>query len=204
MEDIMVFDNIIPPIYSKLLEEGLLKSINDWHFDNTTSDAIPTNSNLVYDQFQFVSKPIDNLNNEFDNSYIHFTSIPISLFALKNKLYFNLKKDLLRCKINLQTQAPNNNKGKFNFPHTDYLPAPDKLITILYYVNDSDGDTYFFKEKFKGSNMSKEEIDNLTIIKKVSPKRGRLVVFKADIMHAGSHPINNPTRVVINYNLLLP
>jgi len=205
MENIEVFDNIVPPSYANFLEEALLGSACDWRFTNSTSGVVDLSpSHLIYEQFQFVSKPIDTPQNIFDNRFVQFFLFPLTLFALKNKIHFNSQRDLLKCKINLQTRAPSNNKGKFNYPHTDYHPVPNKLLTILYYLNESDGDTYFFKERFDGKEMSKDQIDNLTIIKKVSPKKGRLVVFNGNIMHAGSHPIDYPTRIVINYNLLLP
>jgi len=68
--------------------------------------------------------------------------------------------------------------------HTD-MTAPH--LVGLYYINDSDGDTIFFDE------------DKTTIIKKVSPKKGRIVFFDGSIPHASSTPTKN-IRSVINYN----
>jgi hypothetical protein len=68
-------------------------------------------------------------------------------------------------------------------PHVDFLTPH---FVCLFYINDSDGDTVFFNEQ-------KEEI------KRVSPKKGRMVVFNGDILHAGSTPSKN-VRMFINYN----
>ncbi len=91
-----------------------------------------------------------------------------------------------RIKINLQSPIFDNDVNKHNTPHTD---SSENHITALYYGNDSDGDSFFF--------------DDDKIIKRVSPKNGRLVIFDGNIMHTGRHPINNSYRVVINFNFNL-
>ena len=48
----------------------------------------------------------------------------------------------------------------------------------LYYVNDADGDTFFFNQ-------------NREIVKRVSPKKGRMVVFDGLTLHASSMPTKN-------------
>lgn len=64
---------------------------------------------------------------------------------------------------------------------------PDPHLACLYYVNDTDGDTIFFNQ------------DKTTIIKKVAPKKGRVVIFDGSICHSSSTPTKN-VRSVINFN----
>ena len=71
--------------------------------------------------------------------------------------------------------------------HTD---IPNPHLVGLYYVNDSDGDTVFFDD------------DETTIIKKVSPKKGKMILFDGSIPHASSTPTKNE-RCVINYNFTI-
>jgi hypothetical protein len=71
-------------------------------------------------------------------------------------------------------------------PHVDY-EIPHK--TLIYYVNDSDGETYFFNNK-------KE------VINKVEPKKGKCVLFDGNIYHASSSPTKHNRRIVINYNFV--
>ena len=71
---------------------------------------------------------------------------------------------------------------------TSILHGEDQ-ITALYYVNDSDGDTYFFDDSGK-------------VTKRVTPKKGTLVMWEGKIFHAKSSPIKTTSRVVININLL--
>ena len=68
-------------------------------------------------------------------------------------------------------------------PHTD---RPEEHLGLIYYVNDSDGDTIFFEG-------DKE-------LQRVSPKKGRIVIFDGHTLHAGGFPTDNP-RCIVNYNL---
>ena len=68
-------------------------------------------------------------------------------------------------------------------PHTDLA---DEHLALIYYVNDSDGDTVFF--------------ENDKIVKRVSPKKGRVIVFDGSHLHAGGYPTNVP-RCIVNYNI---
>jgi hypothetical protein len=68
-------------------------------------------------------------------------------------------------------------------PHTD---LPFDHYVVLYYVNDSDGDTVFFQ--------------NGKIVKRVSPKRGRLIIFDGRIEHGGGIPTTGP-RCAVNFDI---
>ena len=76
-------------------------------------------------------------------------------------------------------------------PHQD-LWDTNKFFVVLYYVCDSDGDTIIYNET--GNS------DVYTLKQKVSPKKGRVVIFDGALMHTAEQPLNN-TRCVINYNL---
>ena len=86
-----------------------------------------------------------------------------------------------RMKSNLLLQTQNTP----NTPHIDYKFPHDVL---LYYVNDSDGETIFYDSE-------------LNEIKKVNPKRGRIVVFDGSQYHSSTPPQKNKCRCVINMNL---
>jgi hypothetical protein len=68
-------------------------------------------------------------------------------------------------------------------------------ITAIYYVNDNDGDTYIFNEKYEQRTYKE-----LTVKKVVSPKKGRMVLFKGNHLHSGNYPIQDKPRIVINFN----
>ena len=87
---------------------------------------------------------------------------------------------VLRCKFNF---LPKNTDPSYHYPHVDV--SDEDVITAIYYVNDSDGDTYFFDNE-------------LNITKKITPKKGRMVLFNSNKFHSSSSPIHNEYRIVIN------
>lgn len=95
------------------------------------------------------------------------------------------KYKLLRIKCNLSTKIESFKSYEHNIPHTDFNNYNTK--TAIFYVNDSDGDTFFFD-------------NNGVVIKRITPKKNRLVLFDCTQLHAGSHPSKNDKRICINYN----
>ena len=79
--------------------------------------------------------------------------------------------------------------NKFYRPHVD---NEDPHWVCLYYINDTDGDTLFFENNQINSN----------IIKRVSPKKGRVVLFDGSLWHCPETPTKR-TRAVINYNVTI-
>jgi hypothetical protein len=70
--------------------------------------------------------------------------------------------------------------------HTD-LDFPH--LVCLYYVTDSDGDTVLFED------------DKKTEIKRITPKKGRILLFDGSIPHCSTKPTKN-TRVIVNFDFL--
>jgi len=69
--------------------------------------------------------------------------------------------------------------------HTD-LPTSSNspFYSLIYYASDSDGDTVFFNQD--------------TEIERVTPKKGRTVLFNGQIPHRGTKPITQ-TKVLLNF-----
>jgi ectoine hydroxylase-related dioxygenase (phytanoyl-CoA dioxygenase family) len=79
-------------------------------------------------------------------------------------------------------------------PHID---ADISHLVFIYYVNDSDGDTVFFKQKFNGF-----PVKNLDEEFRISPKAGTAVLFDGNQYHASSSPVNSDYRCVLNIDFL--
>jgi len=89
-----------------------------------------------------------------------------------------------------------------------HIDFPDYHIAVLYYVHDSDGDT-LLSTKVDGGHQTLNNIpyskfyehDSLDIYKRITPKKGRVVIFNGLRYHCATRP-SKGYRTVINYNVL--
>ena len=93
----------------------------------------------------------------------------------------------------------------------------EKNISVIFYVNDSDGDTIIYKEKYQseGASLSDPSYTSLgkppnikpvipktlTEEERVTPKANRLLLFNGEHWHTGQSPTKHSRRVLINFNL---
>jgi hypothetical protein len=85
-------------------------------------------------------------------------------------------------------------------PHVD-VGRLHKHWAFVLYLNDSDGDTILFHQKYDGVTVRSQE--DLTLYKKFSPVAGGAVFFDGDYFHAWEHPISSEYRIVLNMNVTL-
>ena len=99
---------------------------------------------------------------------------------------------ILRMKMNFNFPFVGSTEKNYGIPHVD-LPNEEIYTTGVYYVTDADGDTILFNEK-------KGKAGKLSILKRESPKKGRIVLFDGNTLHAACPPTSNQPRVVVNIN----
>jgi len=80
-----------------------------------------------------------------------------------------------------------------SIPHIDNYT--DHLV-LLYYVNNSDGDTVLYKNKYDEDSNNEMIVDY-----RVSPKAGRAILFDGGTYHSFYYPNIHDTRSVININI---
>lgn len=121
--------------------------------------------------------------------------------------------------IKLETSINTNYRYKVNFlTSSDYLESRNEKesihidryephISMVYYINDSNGDTKFYK--LNDGNVidwikyvSDGEYDRFVEYKSVSPKKGKVVVFDGLIPHHSTYP-KSGNRYVINFNTVI-
>lgn len=209
-DKVTVLDNFLPGYYEDLIET-IVTYHSPFTIGSTHSNTAPPikkyslsqpNKN-IFEQFQLCHTIINKFEPGFDsksNNYLnwgHYLFTPLQM-GLAKIGYHACLDDIIRIKLNLQTSS-SRNKNQYNNPHIDVpdIPDQDKIYTAIYYINDNDGDTFLFNEPFGTS------YDNLTIQQTISSKKGRLVIIPSTLLHAGSHPINSPYRLVANYNFYL-
>ena len=175
------------------LETILYSSDIEWNIHNSTisSDFIPPYN---YDAriVDPVIVPVSLIYaDELDN-----IPQPVLWEDVKSILYSCCKEanikplNIIRVKANMLGRDPDFTANNFKIPHRDY--EEDNVMSLLYYVNDSDGDTCLFPNFNSYSRTLGEPV-------RFSPKKGRTIIFKSNAWHASSCPINNFRRIVINF-----
>ena len=179
-------------IIDNALNDSLLISIQERLESNQMPWLFEENS-ATYD-----AEKLSPLNFSF-NHLAWNADIPIAsfLYDLTNSMglilkdLFELEKtyNIIRLRWGMTTTI---NKIHRHTPHTDMQNTKDPHRphkVILFYLNVSDGDTYFYDKEHK-------------IIDSVTPKENRAVLFDGSILHSSSKPIKFPRRIVLNINLV--
>lgn len=167
----MITDYVVGEKWSNEIERIFFDREFPWYYvDNVTHE---NNDTSVYGFYH----GIFNEGKVLSTTYNLIMPI-LYQFCDKNSININ---QILRVRAGLLTMS--GVKGH-HVPHVDYYMEHK---TLLYYVNDSDGETYFFNEK-------------LATTDKIQPEKGKAVLFDGRILHASSSPIKNNRRIVINYN----
>lgn len=185
---IRVIDNFVPKVFQDQLEKQLSELEFAWAYSPHTSTpgALGTYADpKCVDTSQFVHRfladgqPVSNYY-PLVYPFLYF----MSMHGCEVSKFW-------RCKSNmtLPITVP---EGTHTCPHTDLDDPNVKGISMVYYVNDADGDTIFFEES------SKEFNGTLTERQRVSPKKGTAVLFDSSIIHAGQVPKNSKNRLVVN------
>ena len=189
MKDLMIIDQAVPTVIQDLLENIALGDKINWFRQKraTYSEGAPAIFPVTPDSFdvqQFThtiyedNKPVSQL---FPTIMPVITAIPYTI------------KQMIRIKLNLCVYAQTDNPNAHGMPHVDFTEVKEPLISAIYYVNDSTGDTLIFDQKL-GQNAP------LTVKRRVTPRKGRLLVFDGRFFHAGNTPKTNAPRININFN----
>ncbi len=178
---IRVIDNVISDKYSQFLFDETVKL--KWTFVPNLSygtDDRLNNCGFSYTFFLDKNYNYDDKTKIISSEYNYV--IPMLLeafdkFAL-DKNIDDVFRSRARLTIHKQENRIEDKHIDYSFPH----------LVLLYYINTTDGDTILFEGD--------------RIVERISPKRGRCVLFDGRIVHASSSSTILP-RLVINNNILL-
>jgi hypothetical protein len=198
INEIFVFDNIIEENLQDIVELYCKESTNNWEcMENITFSE----DDVTFDADKFPAKiiPSGNINEDSIKNIIEL--IQKNTLA-KTKLEYVKN---YRIKINWTAPIDIDETIEYKLLHVDKY---EEHIVIIYYVNDTDGDTLIFNNK--NGNNSKDfykqfdgtiDINNFELKKSISPKKGRVVMFNGNLYHYGKYP-KIKDRFVINMNLV--
>jgi hypothetical protein len=177
--------------YADVLSELMLGSDIAWYWNDGTT--YKTDDGVVFDSKTKDSSQLTHTiyhNNATHTEYYHyFTEMVRHLEPHIGKI-----KRVIRIKANLMVKDSSYPDGFYNGAHIDY--SGDNLLSFVYYVNDSDGDTVIFDEHLDGNPHNLTE---LTEVDRQTPKAGTGIVFNSQRVHTSSTPRFTDRRVVINY-----
>ena len=185
-------DNLIPISFANFLESELM-NMNSWLYVDSasgTDNHINKIDKNIIDSCQFSHIIYDF---EYKISSHMWNHVRPMLWFLEDRSGYRVI-DIGRIKANLL--LPNgSNETNYNAPHTD--TDISGYTSMVYYVNDSDGETRFFDKDVADGPL------NLNLVKNNSPKKGSAILFPSTQYHCSSNPIRSKTRLVINFVLKL-
>ena len=182
IDDIYIFDDIIDSKAQRKIQQIIFNKIR-WQF---ISDVTKPDNKQQRPGFNY--RFITNSENIYEWHGDVCTHI---IDKACDKIKFK-RNDCLQGRSFLQ--LPLNLKDRsIDAPHVD---ADVDHIVVLYYVNDSDGDTVIYEILF-------DVYDKVQLMKdlKETPKAGRVVIFNGRHWHTSHQPKDN-VRCVVNYNII--
>lgn len=181
MDDIIEVENFLPKMYEDKLYQNICEVENfNWNLIKNITfkgqpDTFPSFTHMVFKEDEGL------ISDCFQFFYPLVCTIPEKTGIEVNTLH--------RLRLGLILKQP---KKAVHPPHVDM--AGVKHYTALYYLNESDGDTFVY-DQVDGENSSK-----FTIKKRIKPKKGKLSIFDGKHFHSSSSPVRNNMRVVLTIN----
>jgi len=182
---IQIIDDVISKTYQDRLENTFLGSNVDWSFNRNLTDA---SINIGESGFCH-----NLLTSNYKSDLFDFT-LPL-VYEISEKSGIKLDSILLSRSF---LQLPSIRPIKHDVFHVDL--TVDHVV-FLYYVNDSDGPTIISNKRY--DSKIGQSLGNNTIseaFEKVTPKKGRVVIFNGLFYHAAGIPKKN-NRCILNFDL---
>lgn len=176
---IKVVDKFIPEQYQDELESIISSDKFLWSYQPCTYISFINKDTSQYNDVPFLGRQLSNDNRVFEDYNL---ILPLVYFFMEHTGLTVIK--VVRSKVNCVLPSADKRRHP---PHTDCRDS--KSYTLLYYINDSDGDTIIFNEF--------NDLNGLTVNTSITPKKGRAVIFPANQLHCGNNPSNN-RRLAIN------
>ena len=178
-----VIDNFLTKSY----HQDILALMNgpnfDWYFNSNISYTQNENSRLNEYGFSHVLWDVDGKRNS-------------NTATLWQPGLYQIM-DIVDCNSVLRSRADMTMFSPDEFIHDPHVDFKFPHISVVYYVNDSDGDTIFYNKRHSSEDPIPSDLE---IVERVSPKANRLVAFEGDIIHTGCSPMKHKNRIIINSN----
>lgn len=200
LDSVLILDDVVPLELQNSIEQLCLSNSFPWYWDESSNYTSIKNRNSNDEDYHTMTNISEGIDiPQFVHSVYHHKHNGESYYfntfnSLLSCLPLSIDK-LLRIKLNLNYVEAK----PYSIPHVDFVGI-ENLVTIIYYVNDSCGDTVIFNEKRNSNELP--DCEKLTIKQSITPKKGRFVMFDGTYLHAGGFPSSKTPRVVLNANVI--
>lgn len=189
-----VIDNLAPLSLQNEIQEIIMSREIGWNYNETTLGKECEHPSIGTETPQFVNSFTYDDGAPISNLYYHI--VPL-LYFLEYNSEIRIKK-ILRFKSNLLLK-----QGVESLTHPPHVDSNlSNHLTFIYYPHDCDGDTVLYdsfynniEEKFE---PEKQFNYSCKVVDKITPKKGRGLMFKSNQFHSSSTPLNYSRRVVIS------
>ena len=194
MDTPFVIDDFISRSYQDMLYKHIIDDMS-WYYLPSVSGVedhgaiLPVGYTLSPDQDTFyrdIIHPIDGITDEFAAGML----LPM---AYEAQTHLQFDSTIERIRIAMYHRS----EGGVHRPHVDYYYPHH---TMIYYLQDSDGDTIIYNEHVE--NMNRTYPKEFSIKETFSPKMGRAIFIDGLDYHSSSPPTQHRTRIAINFNFV--
>jgi hypothetical protein len=192
IDDIFVFDDIVPKEQQDQIESLMLGNTISWQFIPDVALRLSELKESGKTATPAMAVCFNDFKTNYFNKHLYTPTCGIA-FSAARKINFPVN-DIINSRSFLQFPLNGKVKKPFNNIHVDQT---FEHLSCVYYVNDSDGDTFIFDGFYK----EKEYLTEAKIIKRIGPKKGRCVLFNGLRYHASSCP-SLGVRCIINFNMI--
>jgi len=189
MKDFLEIKEATPRDKFNKIQDFILSDSFPWFYTGTTINNSSAETNFSFfhsafhyeDGYSFIGKDLAELVTEC----MATTDVKIN--------------SLLRLRLGLITSTPS------QVVHTPHIDFSFPHYTGLLYLNNTDGETFLYDEKYD-TNLDKKNYDNFvrskenTILTKTNPEENKIFVFDGLYYHASSSPSSHDRRVVLTFN----
>jgi hypothetical protein len=198
-----ILDNLLPQTYQSELIQLFYHREFPWYYHVSTNAVTEAqlffpNPNCIMDE-NTVERP------QFSHSFAvngkttsdYYQKLYPMLYFLEQRIGYQ-PGQVRRIKANMLLKDSTYPDNCYHEPHTDVygVDGTDKLTSMIYYIDDSDGDTFFFNEF-----LGEQKTNKFTVAHRQTPSRGTAVVFSSNQFHASSSPKVSNRRIVLNFVL---
>jgi hypothetical protein len=193
---VIEIDDVIPKLYQEQVEAETTSGRTPWFFHEESGRRVPE-VETSYSGFSHLAYHVNDAATA--QSPLTALLLPV-LFMYCDKAGLRLN-TLLRIRLGLfiktMIDVPHHN------PHVDFYQPHN---TAIYYVNDSDGDTFIFNETY--DDVSQQESlayardGKFTLARRIPPKKGRMIGFDGRYYHASMHPMQASHRIAIAFSFV--